>query len=120
MNQRRILVAYDGSDEAYGALMQATDAALAIGAAIGIVTVSRDVPGPAHDAARILRAHDIDPEVHTPAGDPATEIARVAHEHAYDTIYVGRPERGSLVRALQRVVAEGVIHAASRTTVIAC
>lgn len=39
MNERRILVAYDGSEEAYLAFMQAADTARAKGAAIGIVTV---------------------------------------------------------------------------------
>ena len=39
MNQRRILVAYDGTEEAYWALMHAADAARVNDAAIGVVTV---------------------------------------------------------------------------------
>lgn len=119
MNQRRILVAYDGTEEAYWALMQAADAALSKGAAIGVVTVS---PAPAtadDDAVRILRKHHLEPEVHTPVGDPATEIALVADEHAYDAIYVGRREHESLTSALERSVSEGVVRTSSRTTVIA-
>jgi nucleotide-binding universal stress UspA family protein len=119
MNQRRILVAYDGSEEAYWALMQATDAALATNAAIGVVTVLPSLASAPSDAAQILREHDLEASLHTPTGDPATEIARVAEEHAYDAIYVGRREQGSLARALERSVAEGVVHASARTTVIA-
>jgi nucleotide-binding universal stress UspA family protein len=119
MNERRILVAYDGTEEAYRALMQAADAALAKGAAIGVVTVMPKLTTAAADAAEILREHELEATVHTPIGDPATEIARVAHEHAYDAIYVGRREAGSFAQALEESVSEGVVHAAARTTVIA-
>jgi nucleotide-binding universal stress UspA family protein len=119
MNERRILVAYDGTEEAYWALMHAADAALATGAAIGVVTVLPSLTAAATDAAEILGGHELQATVHTPTGDPATEIARVAHEHAYDAIYVGRREDGSLARALQQRVSQGVIRASARTTVIA-
>jgi len=119
MNQRRILVAYDGTEEAYWALMQAADAALAKGAAIGVVTVLPTIAAAATDAAAILREHKLQPTLYTPTGDPATEIARVAHEHAYDAIYVGRREDGSLARALEGSVSEGVVQASALTTVIA-
>ena len=55
MNERRILVAYDGSEEAYWALMQAADTARAKGAAIGVVTVLPKLATAAADAAEILR-----------------------------------------------------------------
>jgi nucleotide-binding universal stress UspA family protein len=119
MNERRILVAYDGTEEAYWALMQAADAALASGASIGVVTVLPKLATAATDAADILREHELEPTLHTPIGDPATEIARIAHEHAYDAIYVGRRENGSLVRALEGSVSEGVVQASAQTTVIA-
>jgi nucleotide-binding universal stress UspA family protein len=119
MNQRRILVAYDGTEAAYWALMHAADAALTNDAAIGVVTVSPAPAAAADDAERILRDHRLDPVVHTPVGDPVTEIARVAEEHAYDAIYVGRREDGSLARTLEHRVSEGVVQASSRTTVIA-
>jgi hypothetical protein len=51
--------------------------------------------------------------------EEGTEIARVEHEHAYDTIHVGRREAGSFARALGERVSEGVAHASARTTVIA-
>lgn len=119
MNQRRILVAYDGTEEAYWALMHATEAAHANDAAIGVVTVLPSLATAAGDAAAILREHELEPSVHTPVGDPATEITRVAEEHAYDAIYVGRRDHGTLARALEQSVSEGVIHTSSRTTVIA-
>jgi nucleotide-binding universal stress UspA family protein len=119
MNERRILVAYDGTEEAYWALMQAADAALAKGAAIGVVTVGPKLASAAADAAQILREHELEASIHTPIGDPATEIARVAHEHAYDAIYVGRREVGAFARALEGSLSEGVVRASARTTVIA-
>jgi nucleotide-binding universal stress UspA family protein len=57
--------------------------------------------------------------VHTPIGDPVTEIAHVAREHAYDAIYVGRREAGSFGRALQHSLSDGIAQASARTTVIA-
>lgn len=119
MNERRILVAYDGSEEAYWALMHAADSARAKGAAIGVVTVLPRIATAAVDATEILREHDLEADVHTPIGDPVTEIARVAREHAYDAIYVGRREAGSIRRALEESVSDGVVHTAARTTVIA-
>ena len=119
MNERRILVAYDGSEEAYWALMQAADTARAKGAAIGVVTVLPKLATAAADAAEILREHQLEATVHTPIGDPVTEIARVAHEHAYDAIYVGRREAGSFGQTLQESVSDGVVQASARTTVIA-
>ena len=119
MNKRRILVAYDGTEEAYWALMQAAAAALAKGAAIGVVTVLPKIRTAAEAAAAILRERELEAAVHTPIGDTATEIARVAHEYAYDAIYVGRREAGSVARTLEESVSEGVVHASPRTTVIA-
>jgi nucleotide-binding universal stress UspA family protein len=119
MNEPRLLIAYDGSDEAHRALMQAADAALAKGASIGIVTVLPKLATAAADGAAILRVHGLEAAIHMPTGDPATEIARVARDYAYDAIYVGRREEGSLARELEGSVSEGVVHASGRTTVIA-
>ena len=74
MNQRRILVAYDGTEEAYWALMHAADAAHANDAAIGVVTVLPALATAALDAAQILREHELEPSLHTPVGDPATRL----------------------------------------------
>jgi hypothetical protein len=99
--------------------MQAADTARAKGAAIGVVTVLPQLAMAAVDAARILRGQDLEASVHMPIGDPATEIARVAHDHAYDSIYVGRREAGSGGHARPENQGEGGGPTAARTTVIA-
>lgn len=124
MTRRRILVAYDGTEEAYWALMQAARAAVESGAEIGVVTVLSTDAEPkllaaSADAARILRENELEPTLHTPTGEPATEIARVADDGDYEAIYVGRRSDGSLARILMGSVSEAVIHATDRTTVIA-
>lgn len=124
MNKRRILVAYDDSEEAYWALMHAARAAIESGADIGVVTVLPKTFVPklvaaGDDAARILREHELEPTLYNPTGDPATEIARVAEEGDYEAIYVGRRLDGSLARELMGSVSEAVIDATDRTTVIA-
>lgn len=124
MNRRRFLVAYDGSDEAYWALMQAARAAIESGAEIGVVTVLPNALVPklvaaGDKATKILREHELVPTLYTPTGDPATEIARVAEEGDYEAIYVGRRSDGSLARELLGSVSDAVIHATDRTTVIA-
>jgi nucleotide-binding universal stress UspA family protein len=119
MSERRILVAYDGTQEAYWALMEAAQAAQANGAELGVVTVLPPLVTAATEAAEVLREHDLEATLHTPVGDPATEIARVAQEHGYDAIYVGRRKTGSLAQLLEGSVSEAVIHASDRTTVIA-
>lgn len=126
MIERRILIAYDGSEEAYWALMQAARAAIESGAKVGVVTVlspdSEAEPAlvaAAGAASASLREHELEPTVHTPTGDPATEIVRIAREGGYEAIYVGRRSDGSLARVLMGSVSEAVIHASDRTTVIA-
>lgn len=81
MNQRRILVAYDGSEEAYWALMHAARAAIESGVDIGVVTVLPKAFVPklvaaGDDAARILREHELEPTLYNPTGDPATRRPR--------------------------------------------
>lgn len=124
MNQRRILIAYDGSEEAYWALLQGAQAATGSGAEIGVVTVYPKAPTPelvtaGGDAARILCDHDLRVTLHSPTGEPATEIARVADDGDYDAIYVGRRSDGSIARILEGSVSEAVVHATDRTTVVA-
>ncbi len=99
MNGRRILVAYDGTEPSFRALEQAADAAEATGMALGVVTVLPPVVDAAAEALRYLKDRGIDATMHAPVGDPATEIARVADEGAYHTIYLGRRD-GTVGRAL--------------------
>ncbi|MGH2513959.1 MAG: universal stress protein [Candidatus Limnocylindrales bacterium] len=119
MNPTRILVAYDGTEEAYWALMEAAQAATASGADIGVVTVLPELATAAVDAAAILREQGLEASLYTPVGDPAIEIARVADEGDYDAIYVGRRESGSVAPALDHSVSIGVLHQSDRTTVVA-
>lgn len=118
MEQRRILVAYDGTEEAYWALMQAADAAVAADVEIGVVTVLPEIATAAREAANILLERGIEPALYTPVGDPAEEIAHVAEEHGYDAIYVGRRAPGSLTRALGDSVSNGVLQSSDRMTII--
>jgi nucleotide-binding universal stress UspA family protein len=122
MNARRILVAYDGTDEARRALLRAADAASTGGASIGVVTVMPAALVPPLEAAaaegvRILRERKLEPSLHTPTGDPATEILRVAHDGAYDAIYVGSRPAGSLARELLGSVSGPIVHAFRGTVV---
>ncbi len=124
MNQRRILVAYDGSEEAYWALMHAARAAVESGVDIGVVTVLPKAFVPklvaaGDDAAGSCVNTSWSQRSATRPGDPATEIARVAEEGDYEAISVGRRLDGSLARELMGSVSEAVIHATDRTTVIA-
>jgi nucleotide-binding universal stress UspA family protein len=99
MNRRRILVAFDGSEESFRALQTAADAAERSDAELGVVTVMPqriDAPG---DALRYLRERGLEAAVHAPSGDPATEIARVADHGAYQTVYLGTRD-GAIARAL--------------------
>ena len=116
---RRILVAYDGSEAAYLALEQAAEVAQAEDLEVGVVTVLRPERSAAEEAAAYLLERGFEPEVYTPVGDPAAEIARVADEGGYDTIYVGTRGRGSLVRALEGSVSSAVAETAGVTVVIA-
>jgi nucleotide-binding universal stress UspA family protein len=118
MNARRILVAYDGSEEAYRALVDAAEAARATDAAIGVVTVLPRIGTALAEARQILMEQGLEPTVHTPVGDAATEIARVARAGAYDVIYVGRRDSGSVARDLERSVSQAVV-ASNRPTVVA-
>ena len=123
MNQPRILVAYDGAEEARAALLRAAQAAASTGAQIGVVTVMPDAILPSLDAAaaeamRILRDRKLEPHLHAPIGDPATEILRVADEGAYDTIYVGRRPAGSLARTLLGSVSAAVGRRFRRTVIV--
>lgn len=120
MPVRKILVAFDGSEDAYRALEQAVESAQALDAQIDVVTVLQpEVAAAAHQAAELLIDRGFDPEVHTPTGDPAVQIARLASHGGYDVVYLGTRGRGSLVRALEGSVSGAVAETADITVVIA-
>ena len=118
MNRHRILVAYDGSAESFWALQQAADAAQHADAELGIVTVMPDLLDAPGDALRYLRERGLEAMVHTPVGDPATEIARLADDAAYHTVYLGTRD-GAVGRALASSVSHQVALGAPTSVVIA-
>ena len=99
MNRHRILVAFDGSEEAFWALEQAADAADGSEVEIGVVTVMPQLIEAPGQALRYLRDRGLNAALYTPVGDPAGEIARVAEGGAYHTVYLGRRD-GDVARAL--------------------
>jgi len=118
MNRHRILVAYDGSEESFWALQQAADAAQNANAELGIVTVMPELLDAPHDALRYLRKRGLDATLHAPVGDPAAEIARVADDGAYHTVYLGTRD-GAVARALAPSVSHQVALRAPASVVIA-
>jgi nucleotide-binding universal stress UspA family protein len=118
MNRHRILVAYDGSEESFWALQQAADAAQHAGAELGIVTVMPEVLDAPRDALCYLRERGLDATLHAPVGDPATEIAKVADDGAYHTVYLGTRD-GAVARALAPSVSHQVALRAPASVVIA-
>lgn len=119
MPVRKILVAFDGTEAAYRALEQAVESAQTLDAQIDVVTVLQPEVAAAHQAAEMLIDRGFDPEIHTPVGDPAAQIARIANDGEYDVVYLGTRGRGSLVRALEGSVSGKVAGAADITVVIA-
>lgn len=118
MNRHRILVAYDGSEESFWALQQAADVAQNADAEVGVVTVMPDLLDAPRDALSYLRERGLDAALHAPVGDPATEIARVAEDGAYNSIYLGTRD-GALARALAPSVSHRAALRAPTSVVIA-
>jgi nucleotide-binding universal stress UspA family protein len=118
MNRHRILVAYDGSEGSFRALERAADAAQHSDAELGIITVLPPLVDAPTEALQYLRGRGLKATVHTPAGDAATEIARVADERAYHTIYVGTRD-GAVARAFSPSVSRRVAVEAPASVVIA-
>lgn len=132
---KKILLAYDGSDEANVALERTAELARGLDAEVGVVSVVPFRPGrgggiapwddqSVHDeqlaAARsALGALGIDPALHRPAGDPAREVDRVARDFGYDTIVLGTRDLNPLERLLEGSVAAGVARRATATVIIA-
>jgi nucleotide-binding universal stress UspA family protein len=118
MNRHRILVAYDGSEESFRALEQAADAGQFADAELGVVTVMPRLLDAPREALRYLRDRDLEATLHAPIGDPATEVARVADEGAYDIVYLGTRD-GPVARALRPSVSRRVASTAPTSVVIA-
>jgi nucleotide-binding universal stress UspA family protein len=119
MNTKRILVAYDGTEQSFWALQQAAEAAVATDAEIGVITVMPTILDAPGHALRYLGDLGLVPELHVAVNtDPVGEIARVASEGAYDAVYVGR--RGDrVIRRGADSVSRGVVMSAPAKVLVA-
>ena len=135
---KRILVGYDGSDEAQRATLWAAELARITHARLDLVAVARppeiaaDVETEAHIQqlravlAKLLttmRAQlSIDDEriaTHLLVGHPAERLLRFAEEHHVDHLVVGHRSRGALQRWLLGSVARHVMdHAPCSVTIV--
>jgi nucleotide-binding universal stress UspA family protein len=131
---KNILVAYDGGEPAYRALETGIELAKRFDASLAVVSVVPLHPGrtpidpwddrPTHDrqlaeAGAVLAREGIVAEMIEPAGEPATEIERVAEMGRFDTIVVGSRGLGAWSRLLQGSVSEHIATHAQATVVIA-
>ena len=131
---KNILVAYDGGEPAYRALETGIELAKRFGASLAVVSVVPLHPGrtpidpwddrPTHDrqlaeAGAVLAREGIVAEMIEPAGEPATEIERVAEMGRFDTIVVGSRGLGAWSRLLQGSVSEHIATHTQATVVIA-
>jgi nucleotide-binding universal stress UspA family protein len=131
---KKILVAYDATEEANRALETTIELARVLAAEVGVVSVVPFHPGrvpvdpwddrPVHadqlrQAREILLKAGIEPALHEPAGDPPIAIERLAQENGYDTIVIGSRGLNAIERFLQGSVSEHVATHARATVVIA-
>jgi nucleotide-binding universal stress UspA family protein len=131
---KKILLAYDGGEPARRALDLTTDLAKRYGAAVSVVSVTPVHPGrtpidpwddrPVHlaelnEAEKILREQGIEPELLSPAGDPAKTIERIAAEGGFDTVILGSRGLGAISRVLQGSISEHVSTHAETTVIVA-
>ena len=131
---KKILLAYDGSEPARRALDLTADLAHRYGAVVSVVSVTPVHPGrapidpwddrPVHlgelrEAQQILRDQGIEPELLSPAGDPAKTIERIAADGSFDTVIVGSRGLGAVARALQGSISEHVATHAEATVIVA-
>jgi nucleotide-binding universal stress UspA family protein len=123
MLSKRILLAFDGSEQAKRALTFAVELAKLAHAQIGVVSVV-----PVHagrigidpwddrkvhsaellEAKRLITEGGLTPELHEPYGEVPDEIIRTAESGSYDHIVVGSRHRGLVERTLQGSVSEAV------------
>jgi nucleotide-binding universal stress UspA family protein len=131
---KKILLAYDGTEAAAGALRQTVDLAKAFDAEVGVVSVVPVHAGrigidpwddqPVHAEqlrqARILLIEEgIEPRLHEMYGEPAPTIERVADEGDYDTIVVGARGLGAIGRLFEGSVSEHVAtHARANVLIV--
>jgi nucleotide-binding universal stress UspA family protein len=123
MLSKRILLAYDGSEQAKRALTFAVELAKLAEAQIGVVSVV-----PVHagrigidpwddrkvhsaellEAKRLIVEAGLTPDLHEPYGEISDEIVRTAEEGGYDHIVTGSRHLGIMQRTLQGSVSESI------------
>ena len=131
---KKILVAYDGGQPAYRALVLAAQLAKRFDAQVGVVSVIPVHPGrtpidpwddlPVHtaelaEARAILAERGVEAVLHEPAGNPATTIEKIAEDEGYDTVVIGSRGLGPLSRFLQGSVSEHVATHSAATVIVA-
>lgn len=131
---KRILLAFDGTEQALRALEMTADLAKRYDALVSVVSVIPIHAGRApidpwddpdshaaqlRTAQQLLAQHGLEAELLEPAGDPAKAIERVAEAGGFDTIVIGSRGLGAVGRFLQGSVSEHVATHARATVVIA-
>lgn len=123
MLSKRILLAFDGSEQAKRALTFAVELAKLAEAQIGVVSVV-----PVHagrigidpwddrkvhsaellEAKRLIVEAGLTPDLHEPYGEISDEIVRTAEEGGYDHIVTGSRHLGIMQRTLQGSISESI------------
>lgn len=129
----KILLAYDSGEPARRALELTADLAHKFGATVSVVSVTPVRSGrapmdpwddrPVHlgelrEAQKMFRERGIEPELLSPAGDPAKTIERIATEGGFDTVILGSRGLGAVSRALQGSISEHVATHAEATVIV--
>jgi nucleotide-binding universal stress UspA family protein len=123
MLSKRILLAYDGSDQAKRALTFAVELAKLVHAQIGVVSVvpvhaGRIGVDPWDDrkvhsdelleAKRLITEAGLTPDLHEPYGVIADAIIHTAEDGSYDHIVTGSRHLNLMERTLQGSVSEAI------------
>ena len=131
---QKLLLAYDGSEQAKRALRLAAEMARRFGAALTVLSVVPVHPGRAPidpwddshvhaeelvEARRMLREEGIEARLVESAGNVPETIERFAEAGSFDAVIVGSRGLSLLGRALQGSVSEHVATHSSTTVVVA-
>jgi nucleotide-binding universal stress UspA family protein len=123
MLSKRILLAYDGSEQARRALTFAVELAKLAQAKIGVVSVvpvhagrigidpwdDQQVHGTELlEAKKLISEAGITPDLHEPFGEISEAIIKTAEDGGYDHIVTGSRHLGAVERLLQGSVSEAV------------
>jgi nucleotide-binding universal stress UspA family protein len=131
---QKLLLAYDGSEQAKRALRLAAEMARRFGAALTVLSVVPVHPGRAPidpwddsnvhaeelvEARRLLREEGIEARLVESAGNVPETIERFAEAGSFDAVIVGSRGLSLLGRALQGSVSEHVATHSNTTVVVA-